>query len=244
MPDNTAAGPSRDHADQRDQPGERDDVTRTPGASGARSAGADTVSQGVVGRGPARAPEGGAARAGSGTRDGVLGGRDTAAQARAREGRDTMVDGERIPAGPGAADHDRSPARTGAAEGAREGITGKGAVGGRSAASPESVRGAEARVNAGTGAGTSGRLMHDEGDKWSLRLQQAVTAFVDGPQGSVEEADEVLRAVTERFVDAVTQRRRTLRASWQASGDAKADTEQLRLALKDYRELTERLLKL
>ncbi|WP_221357581.1 hypothetical protein [Streptomyces beigongshangae] len=180
---------------------------------------------------------GGTVRAGSDDR--------AAAQERAREGRDTMVDGERIPAGPvgapgapgsaGAAGHDRSPAGEG---------LGKGAGAGRSGASREGLRGAEARVNAGAGAGTGGRLMRDEGDKWSLRLQQAVAAFVDGPRGSVEEADEVLKEVTERFVDAVAHRQRTLRTSWQGSGDGKADTEQLRLALKDYRELTERLLKL
>ncbi|MFE9681436.1 hypothetical protein [Streptomyces sp. NPDC006285] len=232
MSDNTTAGPFRDRRDQRDQ---RDDVTRTPGtpgtsgasgtpgtpeAGGVRGGGSDTVSQGVVGHG-------------AGTR-----GRDTAAQERAREGRDTVVDGERIPAAAGPSsttEHDRSPGR--------ENATGR-TTGSRSGASREGVLGAEARVTAGTGAGTSGRLMHDEGDKLSLRLQHAVTAFVDGPRGSVEEADQVLQEVAERFADAVTQRRRTLRSSWQTSGEGKADTEQLRLALKDYRELAERLLKL
>ncbi|MDQ0777546.1 hypothetical protein QF026_006012 [Streptomyces aurantiacus] len=116
-----------------------------------------------------------------------------------------------------------------------------------SGASRAGILGAEARVNAGTttGASTSGRLMpHDEGDKWSLRLQHAVSAFVDEPRGSIEEADQVLKEVAERFADAVTRRRRTLRTSWQTPGDDKADTEQLRLALRDYRELTERLLKI
>nr|WP_307544806.1 hypothetical protein [Streptomyces sp. V3I8] len=163
-----------------------------------------------------------------------MGGRDTAAQERARGGRDTVVDGEPVPAGPGPAGHDRSPAP--------DGVTGKG-TDGRTGASREGLLGAEARVKAGTPSGTSGRLMpHDEGDTWSLRLQHAVTGFVDGPKGSVEEADKVLQEVAERFTDAVNQRRRTLRTSWQ-DGD-KADTEQLRLALKDYRELAERLLKI
>ncbi|MEU9188136.1 hypothetical protein AB0D14_27100 [Streptomyces sp. NPDC048484] len=259
MPDNSAAGPSRDQRSERDDttrtPGTPG--TRTPGTSGARGTGSDTVREGVAGREGAgtRAPEGGAARTGTGsgtgtgigtspgtgtgtgTHDDVLGGRDTAAQERAREGRDTVVGGERIPAGPGAAEHDRSPAR--------EGITGPTGTGGRSSASREGIRGAEARVNAGADAGTGGRLMpHDEGDKWSLRLQHAVTAFVDGPKGSVEEADQVLQEVAERFADAVTQRRRALRTSWQATGEDKADTEQLRLALKDYRELAERLLRI
>ena len=88
-------------------------------------------------------------------------------------------------------------------------------------------------------------LPHDECDKLSTRLQHAVAGFVDEPRSAVEEADHVLEEVAARFADAVKQRRRTLRNSWQAgegkAGDA-GDTEQLRLALRDYRELTERLL--
>lgn len=89
-------------------------------------------------------------------------------------------------------------------------------------------------------------LPHEETDKFSIRLQHAVGEFVDGPRGAVEEADHVLEEVVSRFTDAVTQRRRTLRMSWQSTGEGKAaetDTEQLRLALRDYRELTERLLR-
>ncbi|MFF4781987.1 hypothetical protein ACFY3E_11875 [Streptomyces griseorubiginosus] len=101
------------------------------------------------------------------------------------------------------------------------------------------------------GVKTSGRdarlLPHEESDKLSTRLQHAVAGFVDEPRSAVEEADHVLEEVAARFADAVKERRRTLRNSWQA-GDggqgkgAAGDTEQLRLALRDYRELTERLL--
>ncbi|WP_338898512.1 hypothetical protein WBG99_25410 [Streptomyces sp. TG1A-60] len=90
-------------------------------------------------------------------------------------------------------------------------------------------------------------LPHDECDKLDLRLQHAVGEFVDGPRSAVEEADQVLEEVAARVTDAVSQRRRTLRASWQTTADdrpASSDTEQLRLALRDYRELTERLLRL
>ncbi|MBW8821298.1 MAG: hypothetical protein JF598_24600 [Streptomyces sp.] len=92
-------------------------------------------------------------------------------------------------------------------------------------------------------------LPHEECDKLSTRLQHAVAGFVDEPRSAVEEADHVLEEVAARFTDAVTQRRRTLRNSWQTGDggrDHKAagagDTEQLRLALRDYRELAERLL--
>lgn len=83
-------------------------------------------------------------------------------------------------------------------------------------------------------------LPHDESDKFSLRLQHAVTGFVDEPRSAVEEADHVLEEVATRFTEAVTKRRATLHGSWEAKGSN--DTEQLRLALRDYRELTERLL--
>ncbi|MFD9003483.1 hypothetical protein ACFV0T_21315 [Streptomyces sp. NPDC059582] len=121
---------------------------------------------------------------------------------------------------------------------------------------------------------TTALFPHDESDKLTLRLQQAVTGFVDAPRGSVEEADHVLEEIAARFTDAVAKRRQTLRTSWQsaehtsgrspersaersaghstdgdrttASGaatDTATDTEQLRLALRDYRELAERLLR-
>ncbi|MGI5425480.1 hypothetical protein [Streptomyces sp. CA-179760] len=97
--------------------------------------------------------------------------------------------------------------------------------------------------------GTHAHLFpHDESDKLGLQLQHAVAGFVDGPRASVEEADHVLEEIAARFTEAVAQRRRTLRHSWQSveSGEGKpvssSDTEQLRLALKDYRELAERLL--
>ncbi|MFI1409171.1 hypothetical protein ACH4Y0_04440 [Streptomyces sp. NPDC020707] len=240
MPDNTATGPFKDRRDGSDRRDERGDVTRTPGTTGA------------------------AHGDGSGAgRDDVLGGRDTAEQERVRDGQDTMVGG-RIPAatGPRTPEQERSPGReggagqtkiasgTGTGTGTGTGIgTGKAAPGGgRSGASREGILGAEARVNAGkakAGTDSGGRLMpHDEGDKWSQRLHDAVAGFVDGPRGSVEEADRVLQEVAERFTEAVTQRRRALGTSWQSSADDKADTEQLRLALKDYRELTERLLRI
>ncbi|MFF4797146.1 hypothetical protein ACFY1U_01870 [Streptomyces sp. NPDC001351] len=91
----------------------------------------------------------------------------------------------------------------------------------------------------GTTAPTGGRLLpQDECDKLDLRLRQAVSGFVDGPRDSVEEADHVVEEIAGRFTEALTRRRRTLRMSWQ-DGE---DTEQLRLALRDYRNLAERLL--
>ncbi|MFE1247387.1 hypothetical protein [Streptomyces sp. NPDC058735] len=108
----------------------------------------------------------------------------------------------------------------------------------------------------GPGSGTAGAdgnrphlFPHDETDKLGAQLHHAVAVFVDGPRAAVEEADHVLEEIAARFTEAVAQRRRALRHSWQSvqsDGGGKpvssADTEQLRLALKDYRELAERLM--
>ena len=88
--------------------------------------------------------------------------------------------------------------------------------------------------------GNGNLLPHDESDKFNLRLQHAVTGFVDEPRSAVEEAAHVLEEVADRLTQAVTKRRDTLNSSWESKGSD--DTEQLRLALRDYRELTERLL--
>ncbi|MCX5057452.1 MULTISPECIES: hypothetical protein [unclassified Streptomyces] len=102
-----------------------------------------------------------------------------------------------------------------------------------------------------TPAATTTRLLpHEECDKLELRLRQAVSGFVDGPRDAVEEADHVVEEIAGRFTEALTRRRRTLRMSWQdgergeksGSPATHPDTEQLRLALRDYRELAERLL--
>ncbi|MGW3628719.1 hypothetical protein ACWD7F_00895 [Streptomyces sp. NPDC005122] len=102
-----------------------------------------------------------------------------------------------------------------------------------------------ARENGVSGADGTALLSHDACDKYALRMRHAVGGFVDGPRASVEEADHVLEELTAQFTDAMTRRRRTLRTSWEKAGaDEASDTEQLRLALRDYREITERLLHL
>ncbi|MER6180181.1 hypothetical protein [Streptomyces sp. NPDC001652] len=84
-------------------------------------------------------------------------------------------------------------------------------------------------------------LPQGEGDKLTLRLQQALNTFVDSPRQAVEEADSVFDEVATHFTSTLTEQRRVLRSGWQGQ-DTEAQTEELRLALTQYREITERLL--
>ncbi|MFD3843108.1 hypothetical protein ACFWWC_43875 [Streptomyces sp. NPDC058642] len=104
-----------------------------------------------------------------------------------------------------------------------------------------------ATTTKGEGSHGARLLPHDECDKLQLQLQHAVAGFVDEPRNAVEEADHVMEELASRVTDALTHRRRTLRTSWQDGEDKHGnagDTEQLRLALRDYRELADRLLHL
>ncbi|MEU9973526.1 hypothetical protein [Streptomyces sp. NPDC051014] len=88
-------------------------------------------------------------------------------------------------------------------------------------------------------------MAKEECGQLEQRLQHALTEFVDEPRAAVEEADRAVEELSARFTDAIDRRRRTLRGSWQETDrdhPGSADTEQLRLALRDYRELADRLL--
>ncbi|MGW2339989.1 hypothetical protein [Streptomyces sp. NPDC001661] len=107
--------------------------------------------------------------------------------------------------------------------------------GGGLAPGPERAAGAPVRERRGDLVPTGER------EELEGRLRHALTGFVDEPRASVEEADHVLEDLTARLTETLASHRRTLRTTWQGSTD---DTERLRLALRDYRETTERLLKL
>ncbi|WP_369243667.1 hypothetical protein [Streptomyces sp. R41] len=84
-------------------------------------------------------------------------------------------------------------------------------------------------------------LPQGEHDKLTLRLQQALNTFVDSPRQAVEEADSVFDEVATHFTSTLTEQRRVLRSGWQDQ-ETDTQTEELRLALRSYREITERLL--
>lgn len=97
------------------------------------------------------------------------------------------------------------------------------------------------------GGGPAGQLLDDvDRDLLGRRLHRALAGFVDSPHDSVAEAAEVLAAAEETLIASLRDRRAALRAGWQDDGGPDGpgpDTEQLRLTLRTYREVTERLLR-
>ncbi|MEV7868456.1 hypothetical protein AB0P17_20690 [Streptomyces sp. NPDC088124] len=108
----------------------------------------------------------------------------------------------------------------------------------------------------GASEGPAGRLFpRAESDRLSQRLQEALNSFVDEPRNAVEAAAVVLEEAAERLSTALAERPRALRSRWDVkdggtagdaadgAGGAGPDTEELRLALQSYREMTRRLLR-
>ncbi|QGZ47263.1 hypothetical protein GPZ77_01510 [Streptomyces sp. QHH-9511] len=98
------------------------------------------------------------------------------------------------------------------------------------------------------GSGTPEPLLGDaDRTRLAERLHHALAGFVDSPRDSVAEAAEVLDEVEKELIASLQDRRTALRAGWQGNGDSggrrASDTEQLRLTLRTYREVTERLLR-
>ncbi|MFD4021594.1 hypothetical protein [Streptomyces sp. SH5] len=84
-----------------------------------------------------------------------------------------------------------------------------------------------------------------ERDAFAARIQQAVTGFVEDPHRAVRDADATFEEVVADLGTALAERGRRLRSGKDGSGaDSGADTEELRIALQHYRDLTERLVRL
>ncbi|WP_327121590.1 hypothetical protein OG206_29955 [Streptomyces sp. NBC_01341] len=86
-------------------------------------------------------------------------------------------------------------------------------------------------------------VSRDDQEKLSQRMQQAVSDFVESPRRAVEEADSTFDQIVSGLTEALTERRRVLRVGWQEQ-DTEAQTEELRIALQRYRDLSEQLLKI
>lgn len=85
----------------------------------------------------------------------------------------------------------------------------------------------------------------EEREAYAARIQQAVTGFVEDPHRAVREADAAFEEVVASLGAALAERGRRLRAGKDGSDQASgAETEDLRIALQHYRDLTERLVRL
>lgn len=99
------------------------------------------------------------------------------------------------------------------------------------------------------GRGTGRPLLAPgERDELGERLHRATGRFVDDPPGAVDDACAVLGDLGERVAALLAERRDTCRdlsrRARGAEGAENAETERLRLALRDSRDLAELLLKL
>ncbi|GGO80854.1 hypothetical protein [Nonomuraea cavernae] len=72
------------------------------------------------------------------------------------------------------------------------------------------------------------------------RWRDVQASFVDDPRDAVQRADGLVGEVVDSLTTALTSHTGELRGRWQSAD--KEDTEQLRLALRDYRNVLERLL--
>ncbi|MEU0070814.1 hypothetical protein ABZ027_14915 [Streptomyces sp. NPDC006332] len=82
-----------------------------------------------------------------------------------------------------------------------------------------------------------------ERDKVLQRLGQAVNAFADTPREALEKAEGAFDEAAALLADALAEQRRLLREGWQ-DRDPETQSAELRLALRQYREVTQRLLRL
>jgi hypothetical protein len=70
---------------------------------------------------------------------------------------------------------------------------------------------------------------------------QAIQAkFVDSPRSSVEEADALVRKTVDTLANSFAEMRGSLERTWER--DKEVSTEELRLALQNYRSFFQRLL--
>ncbi|MDQ0797941.1 hypothetical protein [Streptomyces sp. B1I3] len=139
---------------------------------------------------------------------------------------------------PPGSQHSTGPERSGVRMPGTE-ATGRDAA---SAAAPAPAGGRPADAAEGRHTGLS--LLPPEGrDALSLRMQQAVTDFVENPRHAVEEADSAFDRIVADLTQALEERRRELRAGWQGQ-DSETRTEELRVALQRYRDAGEQLLRI
>ena len=104
-------------------------------------------------------------------------------------------------------------------------------------------RTAETRVSVDTDREELAPLFEGESaDKFRTRWLAIQSKFVDDPSESVKQADDLVADVIQNITRNFADRRGSLEKQWNGSGQT--STEDLRIALKQYRSFFERLLTL
>ncbi|MFE2886372.1 hypothetical protein ACUXZZ_23420 [Streptomyces graminifolii] len=90
-------------------------------------------------------------------------------------------------------------------------------------------------------------LPSGERDQVLQRLRHALNTFADTPRDALQEAESAYDEATAHLVSALAARRDLLRAAWadqDPEAHAESESEEFRNALRQYREITQRLLQL
>jgi hypothetical protein len=81
---------------------------------------------------------------------------------------------------------------------------------------------------------------HDDTDRFRENWRSLQSDFVDDPKRAVQQADELVAEVMQTLASTFADHKRTLEEQW--SGGGEAQTEDLRLALQQYRVFFQQLL--
>lgn len=98
----------------------------------------------------------------------------------------------------------------------------------------------ETETGISTDQSRTNSLFADDTSGLRSRWDDVQAAFVDDPKECVQKADTLVAEVVEQLTNGFSEARSRLEAQW--SRGEEASTEDLRLALKRYREFFQRLL--
>lgn len=76
----------------------------------------------------------------------------------------------------------------------------------------------------------------------SWTVCKAINTFADAPHEALEEAEGAFDDAAAHLASALAERRRALRERWREQ-DPETHAEELRIALRQYREITQRLIR-
>jgi hypothetical protein len=103
-----------------------------------------------------------------------------------------------------------------------------------------SLQGSDGQAAESSSSSHPALFPQNESEDFRSRWHDIQSRFVDEPRHSVEEADQLVAAVTSRIAEVFANERATLEGEWSKGQDV--STEDLRQALRRYRSFFDRLL--